>query len=313
LNIARNLLSIAVGIGLMLLLIYYLDERGYAAELGVLTAMDHVISFVVLFILFALSGLQLRLALRKSEGVNLSMMDTLALPVTQSFWGHVIPVQGSFVYGATFLKAKYGANVSGTMAVYLFITVCSLVIGALFGIVHSLFYDIRFLPLYLLLAALPLWLVVAYRILSALNPEVGLLLRIKELVGTVLGSTVTMLRAPVFVLQVVLIDVAYVALNSLWSFYLSESLNLHIPIGIFVLVSFFMKLTIVAKFTPGNMGVTQLFTGGVLSAYGYPAEAGLLVSTLQLGLLIAHSFPAAIILSLFQFKHIRTLLWGSSR
>jgi hypothetical protein len=106
-------------------------------------------------------------------------------------------------------------------------------------------------------------------------------------------------------LKVIALDLCYVSIFSLWSNYLSQSLNLGVPIGIWVLVSFFVKLTIVAKFTPGNMGVIQLFTGGVLSAYGYPAEAGLLVSTLQLGLLVVLSFPVAIIISLFQLKYFK--------
>lgn len=312
-KVLKNLLSLTIGIALMLWLVHHLDREGFSAQLAGLTISDYLLSSVALAVMFVLSGLQLRLALQKSENVNLSVLDVFALPVTQSFWGHVIPVQGSFIYGAAFLKSKYGANVSATMAVYLFITVTSLVVGAFFGIAHSMFTDVRFLPIYIFLALMPLWLVLARRILLAMRLKVGVLLRLKEIIDTVLGSMVTMMREPIFVLKVIVLDLCYVSLFSLWSYYLSQSLELGVPIGIWVLVSFFVKLTIVAKFTPGNMGVIQLFTGGVLSAYGYPAEAGLLISTLQLGLLVVLSFPVAIVFSLFQFKYIRTLFWNSSK
>lgn len=306
-NLWKNLLSLTIGILLVLWLVHHLNSEGLLTQLAGLTTTDYLLSSVAMTLLFLLSGLQLRLALRRSEKVELSMTDVFALPVTQSFWGHVIPVQGSFIYAAAFLKGKYSANVSTTMAVYLFITVCSLIVGAVFGIAHSVFTDIRFLPVYLILVLLPLWLVVGHRLLRAMNPQVGIVLRVKDIIDTVLVSMVTMMRDPLFVVKVVLLDLAYVAVFSVWSFYLSESLDLGVPIGIHVLVSFFLKLTIIAKFTPGNMGVIQLFTGGVFAAYGHPAEAGLLISTLQLGLLVVLSFPVAIVLSLFQFRYMKGL------
>jgi hypothetical protein len=295
----------------MVFLVHYLENNGYVAKLGVLSPLNHAISFVALAILFTVSGLQMRLALEKSEGVALSLLDTFALPVTQSFWGHVIPIQGSFIYGATFLKAKYGANVSGTMAVYLFITFCSLMIGALFGIVYSLLTHLTYIAVFIFLALLPIWILIADKLLAMMRPRSGLMARIRGFTALVLQTVLTLFSDPLFVFKVVAIDLAYVLLFSLWSLHLSGSLGLDIPFPIWVLVSFFIKLTIIAKFTPGNMGVIQLFTGGVLAAYGHPLEAGILISTLQLGLLVVMSFPIAIILTIVQFKYVRRLFFRS--
>ncbi len=305
----KNLLSLTIGVVLLAVVMWYVKDSGLWSKVALLPVSVYAVSAAILLALFMLSGVQMRIALLRSGQGALTALDTVALPIAQNFWGYIIPIQGSFIYGATFLKAKYEANVSTTTAVYLFITVCSLVMGAFFGVAHSFVTNIHFMPIYVVIVLMPFWLLVGHRFLRVIDSRISIPPRVKEFIDKVLGSMVIMLRDPLFVMKVIVLDLAYVTLVALWSYYLSESLGFGVPIGIYVLVSFFLKLTIIAKFTPGNIGVIQLFSGGVLAAYGHPLEAGLFISTLQLGLLVVISFPVAIVLTIVQFKYIRRLFF----
>jgi hypothetical protein len=208
------------------------------------------------------------------------------------------------------LKAKYRIDVSTTFSVGLFVTVCSVVVGALAGAFHSLLHNLKFLPFYMLMVFLPVWIFVFHWVLMQVRPRWKLLLRVQETVAKILRSMVEMSRMPGLIIAVILLDSCFVLTYAYWSYYLSEIMTLHIPFIIHVMVAYLMKLSLLVKFTPGNIGIAQLFTGGVFGMYGFPIEAGLLISTMQLGLLVVLSFPVAIVLSLLQFKYIRIFIKG---
>ena len=304
-RLVKSLASFVLGLTLIYVLVRYLERTEQVDALSSVSSMDIMVSAILLGNCFTINGLQTRIALSSAGQAQLSVLDILALPIAQNFWGHVIPFQGSFIYAAAFLKAKYRADVRITVSIGLFITLCSLVVGALVGAAHSLFHAPALLPFYLLLALLPLWVVVFKRIFQHLRPRWPLLKRIHDIITQVLQSIVDMTRMPGLLAKVIVLDSCFVLTYAAWSYYLSDALALNIPFMIHVLVAFMMKLSLLVKLTPGNIGITQLFTGGILSMYGYPAEAGILISTLQLGLLIVISFPVALVISLFQFKYFK--------
>lgn len=306
-NRLKNIASIALGCTLLYILVHYLEQTGRTEEIEILRSFDLAVSAIMLAICFITTGIQLRLALLRTEQARLSVADTVALPITQNFWGHIIPFQGSFIYAATFLKAKYNADVSMTISIGLFITVCSVVVGALVGSIHSLYHDAELVPFYLSLVLLPLWLLVIKSIFMRLTPKWAIFQRAHYSVGQVFKGMSMMARQPDFLFKVIVLDTCFVFTYAGWSYYLSEALALDVPFIVFVLVAYMTKLTQIVKLTPGNVGVTQFFTGGILSLYGHPPEAGLLISTVQLGLLILLSFPLAAVLSLFQFRHIKDI------
>lgn len=309
----RNLISATIGIGIIVGLLWYLDDSEKLTELRLLSNIDYVVSFILLIITWMISGLQLKVVLRHSEHINLSLFDVISLPLTQNFWGYIIPFQGSFIYGSVYLKSKYGINISRTFSAYLFITVCSLVVGALVGAIHSIFTNLYFLPIYVTIILLPVWIVLTNKAFRLVRTKSPLLTRIQNWTEVLLNTLTDMFQHYRFIARIMLLDAAYAITFALWSYFLSESLMLNIPFVIYLISAFFMKLTLITKLTPGNIGVIQLFIGGIVSWYGYSIDSGFLISTLQLGLLMTFSFPLAIIFTIVHLKYIADAfkqLWG---
>jgi hypothetical protein len=308
-NLTKKFASFAFGISLISLLIIFLKRTDRLSTLLTLDFADFVVSVVLLLVCFILNGIQTRIALKSTCMIKISALDTIVLPITQNFWGHVIPFQGSLVYSATFLKAKYRADISKSLSIGLFITLCSLVVGALVGVFHSIWYKQAWIPLYALLLLLPVWMFLFNWFFRRLKPKRKLLLLAQKIVVQVLNSMLEMTSMPGLVASVIILDSFFVITYAGWSYYLSEILAQNIPFLVHILVAYLLKLSFIVKVTPGNMGLVQIFTGGVFALYGFPAEAGMLISTLQLGLIVVLFFPLAIVISLFQWKYIRSLFW----
>jgi hypothetical protein len=298
-------ISLFLGVFLVFILVKYLIKEDYIKLLSKLTVKDYIVSFVLLMFSNVVSGFQLRMSIEKTSKVQLSIFDAVTLPMVQNFWGYIIPFQGSFIYGATFLKLKYKTTVKSTFSVYLFIILVSLMIGSLVGFVYALSTDKKLIWVYSLMFLTPMFIIISNNILLKLKTKYLMVNKVKNIISSILQSIIFMSKDIKFSMKIIVLDLIYVFAIAYWSFYLSEAMSLEVPLWIFILLSFFMKLTLLAKLTPGNLGIIQIYAGGFLAIYGFSPQIGILISTTQLAFLVLMSFPIAIIISIYNLVFLK--------
>ncbi len=282
------------------------DEQ--LALIKTISTQKYVISafFILLYNTFA--GLQLRNVYSQINVVKLSWYDTLTLPMVMNFWGYVIPVQGSFVYSAFYLKKKYNTSVSSMAGVYLSIMSISLSLGGLFGIVfylsnHST--NILFLSLTTIFLFNPLLIILSSLMLSKSKIINHLLGKYSKILLDFTKPIIYYFKQPKLIVQTVILDAAAVVVFSIWSYWISETYDLQIPFLALLITAFLIKLTLLFKFTPGNLGLVQIGMGGIFSLLGLDFSSGVFISMYQLVCLVVISFPISLLLSLFSLKYFR--------
>ena len=111
-------------------------KKNLLEYIDLLTFNQHIVSSLFLFAGFFTIGFQLKNVFRKSTGLNLTIFDSLTLPISQNLWGYIIPFQGAFLYSLVYLKAKYKIEATNSIAVYLFVILASMFLGGISGIIY---------------------------------------------------------------------------------------------------------------------------------------------------------------------------------
>ena len=286
-------------------------KKNLLEYIKLLTFNEHFISSLFLFAGFITIGFQLKNVFKKSTGINLTTFDTLTLPISQNLWGYIIPFQGAFLYSLVYLKSKYRIEAKSSIAVYLFVILASLFLGGISGVVYlsskgGNIFQIMFFSFFIIC---PFLLIMSKWVLNkiTIKNKNSIFHKSKQYILNIFEELVHLFKSKRFLMNVFLVDITYVVIFSIWSYWLSLVLGYDIPIIFFLSLGFLMKLHSFAKLTPGNIGVIQLLVAGYFSIFGLDPEIGILISLLQLITNIIFGFPVALIITIISMKSFTNL------
>ena len=277
---------------------------------------SYFLSGLFLLATFIFSGFQLRKVYDYSQVVKLSWFDTFTLPMVMNFWGYIIPIQGSFIFSTLFLKSKYKTSVPSMVGIYLSVFSISLSLGGLMGVffyIWSQSLDIVFLLFSIFLLFNPLVLIFFSIFLQSSKVLTRLLGKYAYFLSEFIRPIIVYFKQPKLIIQTLLWDVAIVLVFALWSFWISEKYNLEIPFMALLVTGFLIKITLLFKFTPGNLGLMQLGVGGIFALMGLDYASGVFISLYQLVCLVVISFPISLLISIFNFKYFGHLFKRSGQ
>jgi hypothetical protein len=244
------------------------------------------------FFLFLIQGLELLLLLKK-RNVLLEKKDTVTLPFSMNFWGHFIPIQGGFFYFLTFIKSKYGVSVFSLTGAYFWLFFLGLSVDGIMGLMLL----VRFQASWLLI----LWLmgmacsVFVLHGLAAMNHVKDIKVgqgwkgKIIQRIQMALEGF-SQFKAADY-LRFAGISMLLTALTSFWGWQISKEFDLGIDLAGVFYATVLMRIGLLLKITPGNLGVLQLGSGAVFSALGYSASAGIFISVWQQASMLLVSIP----------------------
>ena len=235
-------------------------------------------------LVYALSGIEFAIIVYFNSRVRLSLVDVLLLPITMNLWSFLIPFQGALVYSSLILKCKYNTRLSEAVATSIFSYFLSIVITGVFGAIFSALSGSWLSPWMVastLLALFPLLLfgvekVVAWvptvriRILkSALSFVHEIVVRIREL------FVMPRLLGLLFVT-----NLSHIAASFLMNYYAAVALNVVVSWQILLVFTLIIRLSVILKVTPGNVGVQEILSGGIFSLMMLDPAAGILITLL---------------------------------
>lgn len=284
---------------------YFLSEE-HKALLFQIAPKNHFISGLFLVLSFLISGFELRYVYHKSSFLKLSFYDTISIPFVINVWGYIIPLQGSFLYFMGYLKAKYGFSLKNNAYIYAFIFFINLSFFSLVGLFilpFSSFFSWAIFSILLLSFSLPLLIILSNSLLNKLLSKVQLLSKPLKAIIELVSNFSSLSQDPVLVANIIVFNLGITLINTLWSYWICLEFGFDIPFYILFLIGIVLKISMLFKITPGNLGVKQLANGGVFLLFGYEPSIGVFISVFQFVTLFLFSFPLGLIFSYINSKH----------
>ena len=268
---------------------------------------SYIFSGLFIFSSFIIAGVQLNNVYTHSKIVKLSTFDIFTMPMLMNFWGYIIPFQGSFVFSAIYLKSKYNVEITTMTGIYLSVMSVSLALGGGCGIVF--FYCSESISLFFLIISLilffnPFLIFFLSRILLKSK-------KLKSLIGgyyvwlfELLTPILLYFKNPKLLILTLLLDITLVLIFAIWSYWISIQYAMDIPFFALLITGFLLKVTLLLKITPGNLGLMQLGIGGIFSTLGLNYSDGVFISIYQLVCLVIITFPISVLISIFNIKYL---------
>jgi hypothetical protein len=266
----------------------------------------HLYSCLLAVPMYLLSGIASFILFRTVSKINISLYDVLTLPFVINLWGFLVPIQGSYLYNSIYFKQKYKISIENTTSIYLLSLSISFIIAGISGIIYSCTTpnrNIYFLALSVMSFIHPIFIFAFLNIFRKFNtPEhkfiKKLMLKIETIVNDYLRAL--NLRNVSLLGAVNLVDSLMFAVWSLW---ICTVFGFNLSFTQLLLLAFFMKLTQLIKLTPGNMGINQFASSGIVLLAGGLSAEGFTLSLYQTAIYIITSFLIGSVFSIVNLKY----------
>ncbi|MBL4657164.1 MAG: flippase-like domain-containing protein [Flavobacteriales bacterium] len=266
----------------------------------------HFYSCLLVLPIYLLGGIEKYVLFRTIYNKRISLYDVITLPFVINLWGYLIPVQGSYLYNTVYFKTKYKIAIENTTSIFLVSLSVSLILAGILGIGYCSF--IHFNP-YLLLICLvsllnPLFVFVLKKGLTKLpfssEGIIGNILNGLERIVSDFFNAIDNKKMMAFLIGM---NILLSLFSAMWSVWISVGFNLDLSILQLLLLAFMIKITPLFKLTPGNLGIDQFTTSGIILLVGGSAAAGFTLSLYQAAIYILVAFLVGSVFSVVNMKY----------
>jgi uncharacterized membrane protein YbhN (UPF0104 family) len=231
----------------------------------------------VTYIVYLISGVELAIIAKQTSDIKLSLKDILLLPITMNLWSFLIPFQGAVIYLALLFRYKYKSAVADAFSVSLFSYLLSF---TLTGICGSIFFSLGttrsslFLLFSLLMAVTPITLLGAHYYSTPLKK---IKLPFTDFGWRILDHLRRLILQYRLVVAILCTNLVHLAASYEMHALAASALGFSISPVELLLFTLVMRLTIIVKITPGNVGIQEILSGGVFSALHLDPAQGVLI------------------------------------
>lgn len=258
---------------------WVLRGQDWSALRGI--SVQHICLCALLILVgYMFSGIQYYVSLREM-GCPFSVPDIFLFPFMQSFWGIIIPFQGTSLFAMFYLKSKYSFKISQSMAMIIFLYLFNVLFGSLAGLAYCIYQNEYRSMLFLfsvlaLFSPLYLWLFQLY--LKSAGRNLPVPEKIKSVIFSFFDSLEQLFsnwkKIVLLLLCQVLRQFCYCTIFVMIAYALGHSV--HWLWGYLVAVS--QEISIILKFTPGNLGTAEMVSGFISHLTNVPVAVGIGVS-----------------------------------
>ncbi len=311
----KDALRYVLAVFLFIIALWILTRDQYLELLKDLSFADIVISLILCLFVFTASGLKIWFVLLKQYHLRISLIDVVALPILMSLWSYILPFKGGLLYGILFLKSKYQVKAARGISISVYTYLISLVVVGLLGFYYCLKYNS--LPSVMIMSLLfvmsPFLIRIFHNLFKklAFSPS-SFLGKIQHWTNTIMEEVrISWDNTPTTLISS-LISLTHLSLRSLWYYWTAIIFHIDISVLAIVAMALLTELALIIRITPGNLGVNELLSGGLLTLLGETMAEGILISvfirfstfvimfTIGAGALLAN-------LSHFEMKNLRSL------
>ncbi len=314
-KIITAILSFSIGISLVYLGFKYFLNTEQLEMLVSKPIQFHIYSMALVVPVFILGGIETFILFRLVYNKNIYIYDILTLPFVVSLVGFLIPFQGSYIYNSIYLKSKYKISLVNTTSIYLVSFSVSFIIAGILGIFYCCFikYNDYFFLASACSLAHPIFIYSLSYYLKRNTRSDAYAHKEKNRIHSfgfmffnkiyaILTDYLNAINAKTTIIFGSINIVNTIAFT-LWSFWISNNFGFELSFFQLLLLAFFLKFTLLLKFTPGNMGVSELASSAIILILGGTAADGFALSLYQTTIYIMVSLFIGSLFFIINLKH----------
>ena len=308
----KNTLPYIISVLLFVWIGYILSrDAQFFTLIGQVQLFDFAVSLGISCILFIINGWQLYYLIKRNSGTSIDILDLLVLPASMNLWSYLLPFRGGLVYSMFYIKTKYAIQLIQGFSIGLFTFLLSVSVAGLFGLylsftmtgqdaVFTIVSAVLFLCPFLVLWSRHL----SKRLLSVnMGPLNGLN---KMYLNSVLEFNALLKDAKATVSILISICLS-IAVYVFWVYWIVISFEINMNMISIILLAFILRLSVIARIIPGNLGVQELISGASVQLMGGMMSEGILIALF----IRATAFIIALILGIYSFltniEHFKTI------
>lgn len=251
-----------------------------------------VLASALIVLSYVASGVQYYASLR-IIGCTLTPFDVFFFPYMQSLWGVLIPIQGTSVFALFYLKRRYSFQMTQSVAMILFLYLFNVIFGGLAGMVYVFCAETFSTMLFVFsLAGIlsPLFLYLFNMLLLKYGGALPVPGRIRDAIITFFQSFDLLFKDIRTLVVLLLLHVLHQLCRTLVFVILAKPLEPNAGFLWGYLVTVSQEISLILRFTPGNLGVAQAVSGFVSHFTGIPMSIGLIVALIDSLLVLIQVF-----------------------
>ena len=273
------LLTIAIFIGLS-----YFIKPEHVRLLSKLDFLEILVALILALAAYATSGIQY-FYIRKKYIQRMDRKDIILLPVLMNLWSFIIPFQGSLLFSSFYFKTKYKITLTDSLSINLYLYLVTVFFAGATGLIFAIFNNMTFSALgfiSLIFTLSPLCLFILHYLHSFVPAfKINFLVKIQSISDALFCGIRELFLNWETTLIVLLLNILRTIICAIWFYWLALSVGLPIPLIAVILLSLMMDVAIIIKFTPDNLGVSQVIAGIITSLSGLTASTGIIISLLS--------------------------------
>ena len=261
-------------------IIYYVLRKQNFSLLQQISFRNIAICSFLIITGYFFSGIQYFLTLNKM-GCKISKTDIILFPFMQSFWGILIPFQGTSMFAMYYLKTRYSFKVVNSITMILFLYLFNVIFAGITGVIYSVFYCGIKTPLFV------------FSVLALFSPFILKLLQLyfkrkeripfcpvflNDILCQFCNEINALLTDKKNIACLVICQIMRQICYSIIFVTLAYSLGNHVPALWGYLLAVSQELSVIIKFTPANLGIAEMISGLVCMFTEIPVGVGVSVS-----------------------------------
>tara|TARA_X000000950_G_scaffold280422_1_gene375010 strand:+ start:8237 stop:9178 length:942 start_codon:yes stop_codon:yes gene_type:complete len=272
--VKKNIISIIVGV-LLVLLIFNFFVRDKLEIIFQVTIIQLTGSFILAIFLRQISGQSWRL-LHYNMNKPVKTLDLFFFPHVQSLWSLLLPFQGSSIFTVLFLKKKHGITLNQSVAFTAFLFSISMFISGVLSLYYFInlnLFDLHYLIVPVALVLNPLLIIICNFFFKKFTPPKLLLFFPKLILQLLLFY-----KNRKLIIKSLKIEITSLFFNGLWLFYIAKILEINFTTLDCFFIAAITNMSLILKFTPGNLGTTQILTSGVMLSINKSPDEVILIT-----------------------------------
>jgi len=263
------------------------------------------ISLLFGFILYFLSGLMLKISIKKLASKEIKLYDAIFLPMTSSIFGIIIPKGGLF-YQSIILKKKYSVSYSNNISVfflyYLLVVFISLLLLLFFILLSDANKSYKLMFLLLIVFVIFLFFLGIKR--TKLKKRKYYII---NLINSILNQLKYMFDDTFFLIKILLFSFARILVRVAWYFFIVSSVNVDSGFLMSIILTIAYELHSAFILIPGNFLVNEFVTSIILNYSGAEMFLGFFIESILTitGWGIVFSFGIVGLLINWQYLNIK--------
>jgi len=266
---------------LIVVILRHLTTTHYLGLLRNISPGELLFSIFIALVLFTLSGTRYYYILKKYHHTKLLLQDIPLFPIMMNLWGYLLPTQGSLIFSTLFLKYKYQVTIRRSFSINLYIYLFSVVLTGAIGLYYCVSHQMYFSPILIVSVFFffsPVIILIITKLIKGMHflEFFNILKIVREKTLSLLAGINSFWLDPKLNLTLFFLNIVHLFVTYLWFFQTTIVFDLTLSNYEIIMLALMSRLALILKFTPGNLGITELVAGGALHFLGGNFSEGVL-------------------------------------